>query len=46
MAKNKTIETENSVTDFLATISDTKRRDDFASIIELLGKLSGFEPKM
>jgi hypothetical protein len=46
MAKNKTIETENSVTDFLASISDTKRREDCESIIELLGKLSGFEPKM
>jgi hypothetical protein len=46
MAKNKTIETENSVTAFLATISDTKRREDCTSIIELLRKISGFEPKM
>jgi hypothetical protein len=46
MAKNKTIETENSVADFLASIDDTKRREDCSSIINLLSKLSGFEPKM
>jgi hypothetical protein len=46
MAKNKTTETENSVTAFLASISDTKRREDCTSIIDLLNKLSHFEPKM
>jgi hypothetical protein len=46
MAKNKTIETENSVADFLGTISDAKRREDCMSIIDLLSKISGFEPKM
>jgi hypothetical protein len=46
MAKNKTIETENSVADFLATIGDVKRREDCMSIIDLLSKVSGFEPKM
>jgi hypothetical protein len=46
MAKNKTIETENSVSDFLATISEAKRHEDFKMIIHLLSKISGFEPKM
>jgi hypothetical protein len=46
MAKNKTIETENSVADFLASISDAKRCEDCTFIINLLSKLSGFEPKM
>jgi hypothetical protein len=46
MAKNKTIETENSVADFLATIGDVKRREDCMSIIDLLSKVSGFEAKM
>lgn len=46
MQKNKTIETENSVADFLATISDAKRREDCTLIINLLSKVSGFEPKM
>jgi hypothetical protein len=46
MAKNKTVETENSVADFLTTISDAKRREDCSIIIDLLSELSGFEPKM
>lgn len=46
MAKNKTIETENSVADFLAAISDAKRREGCTLIINLLSKVSGFEPKM
>jgi hypothetical protein len=46
MEKNKTIETENSVADFLVTISDVKRREDCMLIIGLLSKVSGFEPKM
>jgi hypothetical protein len=46
MAKNKTIETDNNVVDFLATISDAKRCEDCTFIINLLKKISGFEPKM
>nr|WP_315154388.1 DUF1801 domain-containing protein [uncultured Flavobacterium sp.] len=46
MAKNKTIETENSVSAFLESIDDVKRREDSTSLIDLLSKLSGFEPKM
>lgn len=46
MAKNKTIETENSVTAFLASISDIKRQEDCSKIIDLLGKLTSFEPKI
>jgi hypothetical protein len=46
MAKNKTIETENSVDEFLNAIIDSKRREDCTSMINLLCKISGFEPKM
>jgi hypothetical protein len=46
MARNKTIETENSIADFLASIDDIKRREDCISLIDLFKKLSGFEPKM
>jgi hypothetical protein len=46
MPKNKTVETENSVADFLTTISDAKRREDCSKLINLLNELSGFEPKM
>jgi len=46
MAKNKTIETQNSVADFLTTITDGKRRKDCSAIIDLITKHSGLEPKM
>ena len=46
MPKNKTIETNNSVTTFLASIDNSKRREDCALIINLMCELSGFEPKM
>ncbi|MFI5218556.1 MAG: DUF1801 domain-containing protein [Bacteroidia bacterium] len=46
MAKNKTIETQNSVTAFMAKIKDEKRRKDFSAIIDLIKKATGLEPKM
>ena len=46
MAKNKTIETEESVADYLTTISDAKKRKDFSAIIELIKKQTKLEPKM
>lgn len=46
MAKNKTIETQNSVAGFLKTITDEKKRKDFSAIINLITKLTGLEPKM
>jgi len=46
MAKNKTIETENTVAGFLMTIPDEKKRKDFSEIIELIKKQTGLEPKM
>lgn len=46
MAKNKTIETQNSVDDFLLAITDEKKRSDFSLMIKLIAEQSGFEPKM
>jgi len=46
MAKNKTTETTNSVTDFINTIADETKRNDCFRIIELMQKQTGFEPKM
>ena len=46
MAKNKTIETQDSVPGFLMTIKDEKRRKDFSAIIDLITEHTGFEPKM
>ena len=46
MAKNKTIETENSVAKFLTTITDEKKRKDLLAIIDLITEHTGLEPKM
>lgn len=46
MAKNKTVETENSVAGFLKTISNEKKRKDCLAIIELITKQTGLKPKM
>jgi hypothetical protein len=46
MAKNKTTETENSVTEYLNAIPNEKRRNDCAVLTELFKKQTGFEPKM
>lgn len=47
MAKNKTTETEVSVTEFIHAFADTeqKKADSFR-LIELMQEWSGFEPKM
>ena len=48
MAKNqnKTIETQASVAGFLAKIKDDSRRRDLSSIIDLISRHTGLEPKM
>lgn len=46
MAKNKTIETEASVADYVSAIADENRRNDCATIIEMITKQTGLEPKM
>ena len=46
MAKNKTVETENSVSEYLAAIKDVKRREDCTAIIDLIQKHTKLEPKM
>ncbi len=45
-AKNKTIETAASVADFLATITNEKKRKDCSTIIDLIAKATSYEPKM
>jgi hypothetical protein len=46
MAKNKTVETNNSVAGYLKAIPDAKRRQDCADLIDLMSEQSGFEAKM
>jgi hypothetical protein len=46
MAKNKTTETKNSVSGYVTSIKDDKRRSDCSSLIEFLSVKTGHEPKM
>jgi len=46
MKQNKTVETKDSVADFVAAIRDEKRRKDCTAIIELISEHTRLEPKM
>ncbi|MBC7721464.1 MAG: DUF1801 domain-containing protein [Pedobacter sp.] len=46
MVKNKTLETENSVAQFLSTITNEKKRNDCLTIINLITNHTQLEPKM
>jgi Domain of unknown function (DU1801) len=46
MAKNKTTETSLSVNDFINAVKDENKRKDCLSLIDLLKKQTGVEPKM
>ena len=46
MAKIKTTQTSKSVAGFINSVSDEIKRKDSFQIIEIMQKLTGFEPKM
>lgn len=46
MVKNKTTETEQSVTEFIDNISDETKRNDCLELIKVIKKLTKLEPKM
>ncbi len=46
MAKNKTTETSGSVDDFINALKDETKRKDSFTMIELIKKQTGLEPKM
>ena len=46
MAKNKTVETENSVYDFVESISDIEQKSDCLTLIDLFKKQTKFLPKL
>lgn len=46
MAKNKTTETNSSVTDFINAVEDTAKRNDSFELVKIMQEESGFEPKM
>lgn len=45
-AKNKTTATEVSVEGFLNGVKDEQKREDSFKILEMMTRLSGYEPKM
>jgi hypothetical protein len=46
MAEQKTKETGQAVTEFLDAIPDEQRRQDCYTLMEMMRKLTGYEPKM
>lgn len=46
MAKNKTVENSLSVEGFINLVKDEKKRSDCFSLIEILKKQTGLQPKM
>ncbi|WKL50024.1 DUF1801 domain-containing protein [Flavobacterium pectinovorum] len=46
MAKNKTTQTETSVTDFINAVEDDTKRNDSFELIKIMQKQTGFEAKM
>lgn len=46
MAKNKTTETESSVTDFINKIEDDVKKSDALELVNIMQKASGFDSKM
>ncbi|KAF2078849.1 DUF1801 domain-containing protein [Flavobacterium sharifuzzamanii] len=46
MAKNKTTETQNSVTDFINAVENDVKRNDAFELLKIIEEITGFEPKM
>ena len=46
MAKNKTTETDSSVTDFINGVDDAQKQKDSQQLIEIFKLQTGLEPKM
>lgn len=46
MAKNKTAETPINVTEFINRVKDEVKRKDSFTLIEIIKKQTGFDPKM
>jgi len=46
MAKSKTAENTSSVENYINAVADEKKRADCFSLIEILKKQTGFQPKM
>jgi hypothetical protein len=46
MAELKTLQNDHSVGDFLNAISDEQKRNDCFTLVQLISKITGYEPKM
>ena len=46
MAKNKTTENENSITEYINAINDEVKRKDTSALVSLLQEQTGLPPKM
>ncbi|BDU27315.1 DUF1801 domain-containing protein [Flavobacterium sp. GSB-24] len=46
MAKNKTTETQQSVTDFINAVENDAKRNDAFELVKIMQEATGFEPKM
>ncbi|MXO05407.1 DUF1801 domain-containing protein [Flavobacterium sp. HBTb2-11-1] len=46
MAKNKTTETQNSVTDFINAVENDVKRNYAFELLKIMQEITGFEPKM
>ncbi|WP_286969579.1 DUF1801 domain-containing protein [Flavobacterium sp. UBA4854] len=46
MAKNKTTETQSSVTDFINAVENEVKKSDAFELLKIIQKATGFEPKM
>ncbi len=46
MAQNKTVETIESVANFLATVTDETKKQDCLNIVTIMEKVTGFKAKM
>jgi hypothetical protein len=46
MAKNKTTETQQSVTDFINAVENDAKRNDVFELAKIMQEVTGFEPKM
>lgn len=46
MADNKTTQTDASVTDFIESVDDQRKRDDSYELIDLMRMITGKEPRL
>jgi hypothetical protein len=46
MAQNKTMKNDGSVDDYLSSVANERRREDAFTVLKLMKKVTGEEPKM